>query len=169
MSDELSLEAILGDTKDREKQYDWLGATKFFKKALGLVPDDDYSKKGEVCERLGYVLYRASMKAESVTEFKASCTKAVESYEEAKRFYERLNELGGTPHFRARMLRTKAAIALMGYWLAAEVSEKRRMLDGCWRLAKECLETFEKTGDALEYGTTCNRFVLAPYCRFFLE
>lgn len=169
MSDTLSLEAILGNAKDREKQYDWLGATEYFKKALALVSDHDYPKKSEICERLGYAYFRASMKAESATVFKTSCTKAIESYEEAKRFYGGLNELQGKLHLQARMLRTEAAIALTGYWLAEEVSEKRRMLDECWRLAKECLGIFEKTGDALEYGITCNRFLLALYHRFFLE
>lgn len=169
MSDMSRLETILGSAKEKEKEYDWLGATEYFKKALEIVPDHDYLRKGEICERLGYAYYRASMKTASVTGFRTSCTKTVESYEEAKRFYVKLSELGDTAHLRARMLRTEAAIALAGYWLATEVSEKRRMLDECWRLAKECLEIFEKSGDALEYGITCNRFLLAPYLKFFLE
>ena len=151
--------------EEQEREYNWLGAFESYRKALGLVPEQDYSRMGEIYERLGYASYRAAMQAESVNEFKTRCTQAIENCKKAKELYGRLGESGKKP----RMLRCDAMIAYVGYWLASEVPEKKRLIDECWRLTKEALKTFEEAGDPLEYGKTYDKLSSAPRHRYALE
>jgi len=147
------MESILAQVKEQERKYDWLGATESYQKALGLVPEQDFSRKSEIYERLGYAFYRLAMQAESREEFKERMGQAAADYERAKEFYGRLSE----PLKTARMLRCDATNAYIGYWLSSEVSEKKRLLDECWRLTKESLKAFKEAGEAWEYGKTYNQ------------
>jgi len=153
MSEAFGIEQILSQGKEHEKEYDWLGAAESYRNALGLVPEQDFLKMGEICERLGYALYRAAMQAESGNEFRDRMRQAVANYEKAKEFYEILSEPRKTP----RMLCCDATIAQVSYWFASEVSEKKRLLDKCWQLTKEALKAFKEAGNALEYGKTYNQ------------
>ncbi len=165
MSEPLNAESLLGQAGKHEKEYDWLGATGTYKKALGLVPDQDFSKIGEIYERLGFALYRAAMQAESADEFRDKMRQAVANFEKAKKSYGCLGEQGKTP----RILRCDAMSAYMGYWLASEVPEKRRLLDECWRLTKESLKGFKEAGDAWEYAKTYNQLSNNVVFGFCLE
>lgn len=165
MSKRQSLERILVQAGEREREYDWVGAVESYKKALGLVSEQDFSQMGETYERLGYAFYRAARQAESVSEFRTGCNRAVESYEKAREFYGRLSEPGKTP----RMLRGKAMIAYLGYWLASEAPEKKRLIDECWRLTKEALNVFRETGETWEYGKTYNQLSTSTILRCFLQ
>jgi tetratricopeptide (TPR) repeat protein len=60
-------------------------------------------------------------------------------------------------------------IAYVGYWLASEVPEKKRLINECWRLTKESLKTFEEAGAALEYGKTYNQLSTSACFGFFFE
>jgi len=165
MSEALDVEAILGQARDQERAYDWIRAVESYKKAQGLVSETDFLKMGQVQERVGYALYRAAMQAESVEQFGERMHEAVANYEKANEFYERFGEPGKTP----RMLRCDAMIAYLGYWLAPEVPEKRRLLDKCWQRTKEALKAFEEAGDKLEYGKTYNQLSSSAYQLFALE
>jgi tetratricopeptide (TPR) repeat protein len=148
VSDASSVDMILGQAGQREKEYNWLGAAEFYGKALDLMSETDSLKKGEVQERVGYAFYRAAMQAESVDEFREKMHQAVASYEEAKEFYGVVSEEGKKP----RILSCDAIIAYLGYWLTSEVSEKKRLLDKCWRLTKEALKACNEAGDQVGYG-----------------
>ena len=165
VSDASSVDAFLSQAKERERVYDWLGAAEFCVKALNLVSETDFLKLGQVQERMGYAFYRAAMQAESVDEFKERMRLAVANYEKAREFYGRLSERGKT----SRMLRCDAMIAYMGYWLASEVSEKKKQLDECWTLTKEALKAFKETGDALDYGKIYNQLSSSAYHKYALE
>jgi hypothetical protein len=52
------VEEILHQAEQLEKEYDWLGAAESYEKALNLLPQDDFLKRGENHERLGYAFYR---------------------------------------------------------------------------------------------------------------
>jgi hypothetical protein len=151
MSDAPSLEPTLGQAKQREKEYDWVAAAGSYEKALGLVPEQDFLKKGEICERLGYAHSNAAFQAESQEEFKHRMHQAVRDYENAAEFYGKLSE----PRKILRTLRCNAMIAYVNYWLATEVSERKRLLDECWRMEKEALKAYDEAGDQLCYGKTC--------------
>jgi len=153
----LGLEAVVGRAAELEREYDWLGAVESYKKALGLVTERDFSKKGEICERLGYAFYRAAMQAESVDQFRERMQQAIANYNKAKEFYGRLSDPGKTP----RMLRCDATIAYVNYWLTSEVSEKKRLITECWKLTKESLKAFEEAGEALEYGKAYNQLSMS--------
>jgi len=159
------VEAILSQAEKLERRYDWLGTIESYRKALGLVSEQDFSRMGEIHERLGFALYRAAMQAKSVQEFKVRCAKAIENYEESKEFYARLRVPEKTP----TMLRCEAMIAYMGYWRSSKVSEKKRLIDECWRLVKECLKASVEAGNPLEYGKAYNQLSQSALLGFYLE
>jgi hypothetical protein len=151
MSEAFGAEPFLGQAGERERGYDWVGAVGSYKKALGLLSETDFLRMGQIQERVGCAFYRAAMQAGSVEQFGERMREAVANYEKAKEFYERLGEIGKT----AKMLRCDALIAYLGHWLATEASEKKRLLDECWRMGKEALKAYEEAGDQLGYGKTC--------------
>jgi len=165
MSEGLGVEQILGKAAEREREYDWLGAGEFYKKALDLMPETDLLRMGQIQERMGYAFYRAAMQAESITEFRGRMSQSVAHYEKAKESYEKMSESGKTP----MMVRCDAVIAYIGYWLAPEATEKKKQLNECWRLTKQALKAFDEAGNALEFGKTYNQLASSPFFEYVLE
>ena len=159
------MEEILHQAEQLEKDYDWLGASTLYEKALNLLREDDLLKKGEIHERLGYALYRLAFQAETIEEFRDRLRQSTVAYGKAIEFYGRPTESEKT----ARTLRCNAAIAYIGYWLASEAPEKKRLLDECWRLTKEALKSFEEAGESLEYGKTYNQLSSSAFDRYVFE
>jgi KaiC/GvpD/RAD55 family RecA-like ATPase len=159
------VEEILHQAEQSEKNYDWLGATESYKKALNLLSEDDFSRKGDITERLGYAVYRAAFQAENNNMFRERMRQSVANYQGAKEFYGRLNEQARAP----RTFRCDAMIEFAGHWLASQASEKKKLLDECWRLTKESLKAFEEVGDAWEYGKTYNKLSNSAFFGFLLE
>jgi tetratricopeptide (TPR) repeat protein len=149
----VGVESILRQGIKREQDYDWLGAAESYRKALGLVPTRDFSKLGEVQEKIGFAFYRAAMQAENTSEFRKRMRQAVANYEKAKGLYGMLHKQEKKPW----ILRCDAMTAWLGYWLLSDASQKKKLLDECWNLTKECLRAFEKAGKMLEYGKTYNQ------------
>ena len=165
MSEAPNLQADLSDADEKEKGYDWLGAAKSYNKAIRLASEHDSRRIGEIYERLGYAAYRAAFQAESNEEFKQRMRQAVVSYEKAKELFQKLDE----PTKTGRMFRCDAMVAYVGYWLATEVSEKKRLLNECWRTAKDALKTFDMANDGLEYGRTYNQLSASIDLGLFFE
>ncbi len=159
------MENILHQAEHLEKEYEWLRAAESYDEAMKLLPEDDSSRLGETCERLGYALYRAAMQAESLDGFRERIREVSANYGKAKKFYERLGDV----EKRARTLRCEAMIAFMEYWLATEASEKKKILDECWRLTKGALEAFEGAEASSDYGKTYNQLSISPVFEFTLE
>jgi tetratricopeptide (TPR) repeat protein len=159
------VEEILHQAERLEKEYDWLGATELHEKALNLLPQDDFSKMGEIHERLGYALYRFSFQAENKDEFRERLRQSAVACEKAVEFYGKLNEPVKTP----RTSRCNAMIAYIGYWLASEAKEKKKMIDECWRLTEEALAAFKEAGEGWEYGKTHNQLSSSIVFGFCLE
>jgi len=151
MSDALSLESTLGHAKQLEKECDWLGAVESYEKALGLVPEQDFLKRSEIFGQLGHAHFNAAFQAENQEEFKRRLRQTVSDYENAAQFYGKLDEARKTP----KVLRCNAMIAYVNYWLAKEVSERKGLLDECWRMEKEALKAYDEAGDKLGSGKTC--------------
>lgn len=145
------MEEILNQAEQLEKDYDWLRAAESYEKALDLLPEDDFSRKGETYERLGYAFYRFAFQAESSDEFRQRLHRAILSYRQAKELYGGFDDPLKTPRIR----RCDAMTTLMGYWLAEKVSEKKKLLDESWELTKDALEAFE-AGNTIDYGKTFN-------------
>ncbi len=144
------MEEILHHAEQLEKDYDWLGAAESYRKTFNLLSENDFSRRGEVTERLGHAFYRAAFQAENKDEFRDRLRQAVLSHGKAKEFYAKMAET----EKEGRMLRCDAMIAFAGYWLASHASEKKRLLDECWKTTKEALKAFKGAGENLEYGRT---------------
>jgi hypothetical protein len=160
-----TVESILVQAGKREKEYDWLGAVESYTKALVAIPEHDSSKKAQVCELLGNALYRAAMQSRNRKEFREKMRRAITSYEEADRLYIDSNE-------RLRIAKTsrcKAMVALIGFWIAPSVSDKKRLIKECWTLTKRALSAFEENEIAHEYGKTYNQLAANVDFGFFLE
>lgn len=159
------MESLLDQAREQEKEYDWLGAAESYKKALSLLPEQDFSKMGQAYEHLGYAFHHAAMQAETVDEFRSRMGQSVAHYEKAREYFGRLSEAGENP----RGLRCGAMSAYSAYWVTADVPEKKRLLHEAWRLAKESLKAFEAAGESLEYGRTFNQLVSSAIFIFTLE
>lgn len=159
------MEEILHQAEQLEKDYDWFGAAGLYEKAASLLPQDDFSKMGEVHERLGHAFHRVAFQAETNEEFRQRLNQAVRGYGKARELYQKLDE----PMKTGKILRCDAMIAYMGYWLASEVSEKKRLIYECWKLAKGCLKNLEELKDFFQYGRTFNQLSTCIDLGFFLE
>jgi hypothetical protein len=159
------VEEILHQAEQSEKEYDWLGATKTYEKALNLMPLDDFSKRGELHERLGFAFYRFAFQAESKDEFRERLRQSTIAFEKAVEFYGRLNE----PVKAARTSRCNAMIAYIGYWLAPDAHEKKRLLGECWCFTQDSLRVARESGKAREYGETYNQLSASALFEFCLE
>lgn len=160
-----SVELVLNEAGEREKEYDWLEAAESYKKALGLVSGQDFCTMGEVCERLGYACFRAAMQVETQEEFRERIKQVIEAYEKGRMFYAKLSDELNS----ARVLRCKAVATYLGYWLISEPSEKRRLLDECLQLESKALTVFLESGNMLEFGKTYNDLYWVFSCRVYLE
>ncbi len=67
------------------------------------------------------------MQAESQEEFKKRMQRAIEAYEDAGRIFEKMTD----EQKAAWMFRCEAVAKYLGYWVASDPSEKRRLLDEC--------------------------------------
>jgi hypothetical protein len=159
------VEEILHQAERLEKEYDWLRVAEAYEKALNLLPPDDFSKRGEIHERLDYARYRAAFQADSNDEFRQRLHQAILGYEKAKELHGRLSQSAKTPC----MLRCDALIPYMGYWLAPDSSEKKRLLGECWRLTQEALKALKESGNAEEYGETFNLLSVSALLAFCYE
>ena len=159
------MEEILHQAERLEKECDWLGAAESYERALKLLSENDFSNKGEAYERLGYAFYRAAFQAESNDEFRQRLRQAIEDYDKARELYQKLSE----PKKTGIVLRCDAMNAYMGYWLASDASEKKKLLEECWRLTKRALEAFEGAGASLDYGKTYNMLSVSPLFEFTFE
>jgi hypothetical protein len=146
------MEEILHQAERLEKEYNWLEAAESYEKALKLLPEDDFSRKGETYERLAHAFYRSAFQADTNDEFRQRLRQAIADYEKARENYRKLNE----PKKTGKVLHCDAMNAYMSYWLAPEASEKKRFLGECWRFAQEALRASEESGEAREYGKTFN-------------
>jgi hypothetical protein len=164
LSEALNVEEILHHAERLEKEYDWLGAAESYKKALDLL-SEDFSRKGDITERLGHTFYRFAFQAENNDEFRERMRQSVANYQKVKEFYGKLNEQARGP----KTFRCDAMIAFTGYWLASQASEKKRLLDDCWRLTKEALKSLDETGSPLEYGVTYNQLSSSACERYCFE
>jgi hypothetical protein len=165
MSEASKLDVILQDAEGHEEENCWSKAAEMYRKALTLVREEDFARKGETLERVGYAFYRAAMQAESQEEFRNRVSQAVTSYREAEESYKKSGELSITP----RMLRCEGMIAYLGFWLESEAIGKKKLLDECWRQTTEALQAFQELGDGPEYGKTYNLLSISAGLGGFFE
>ena len=160
MSEASSVEEILGKAKEEEGRYEWLKAADCYRKALTAVAETDFLRKGEISERLAYAMYKAAFQAENSNEFKERMQQVVEEYGKTKQFYAM-----GVESKTPQAFRCDAMIALAGHWIASEASERKRLLEECWRLTKTALDSFSAAKNQLEYGETFAHLSIVLFLR----
>jgi len=134
----------MGKALELEKNYDWMGSVELYRTALSMVSEQDVLKTGEVHEQIGYGFFRAAGQADSVEEFKKRMRMSVESYEKAAELFEKSEP--------ARSLYCRAMARYSDSRIVEDPSQKRELLDDCWKLLKGTLERCDATGDQLGYG-----------------
>jgi hypothetical protein len=139
-----SLENIVSRARELGRNYDWMGCVELYRTVLGIVSGQDVQNVAETRELIGYGLFRAACQADSVEEFKKRMLLSVESYEKAAELFEKINN--------ARSLYCRAMARYSDSWFAEDSSQKKELLDDCWRLMKEALESFDAAGDRLGFG-----------------
>ena len=152
----VDLEALLTHAKDREARYDWLGAAESYEKALGTVSENDSVRRGEILERQGYSLYKASLQSDGKDQLKARALKATDCYFKAKTNYDQLPKPLGLPF----LARSEAMTAFLSYWQASAPTEKRELVKKAWQKALEAMKGFEESANQTEYGRTYNQLAL---------
>jgi len=157
---------LLNEAKELEKRYDWLDAVDFYEKAFGLaLKMEDFLKAAEIREQTGFCFFRAALQAETHEDFRSRMKLAAGTYDNAAQLFEKVEE----EDKRAKINHSKAMAAYASYWLAADPSKKRELLDECRRLEKEVLKDYEEAGDSLGYGKVCNNLLeICGIHRFWL-
>ena len=159
------VERFLSKALVLERRHDWGRAEDLYEQAFRLVGKDDFLERGEIQERIGYCFYRAAFQAKTQEEFKRRMELSTEAYEEATRILERLED----SQKQARVNCCKAMAIYNRSWLVEGPSERKALLDMCWKLEKESLKAFEGVGDRLGYGKLCNELLHCLYDRSRIE
>ena len=144
MSEALDVESILREAMKHERDYDWMGAAELYSTALSKVSEQDVLKTVDIHERIGYGFFRAATQADTVEEFKKRMHMSVAPYEKAAELFEKVEP--------ARSLYCRAKARYSDSWFVEDASRKKELLDDCWGLLKEALESFDAAGDQLGYG-----------------
>jgi len=136
-----------------EKGYNWVEAAKLYEQAAkSFLGKKMVKKAADIREQMGFCFYRAALQAETHKDFRSRMKLAAGAYEKAAELFEKAEEEGK----REKINHSKAMVAYASSWLATGPSEKRELLDECWRLGKEVLKDCEEAGDNLGYGRVCN-------------
>jgi len=150
LSEGSGLEGVLGKASAMEREYEWLQASELYGQALGMVDEEKYFRRGEIQEKLGYSLHRNAFQFERKEEFFNGIEKAVDAYNSAHGFYERLPDGQGSPW----MLRCIAFSKYLSHWIVIDPSEKLRLLTECHMLKGEALNFFWDRKEIREYCRT---------------
>ncbi len=160
-----TVEEILIDAQSLERKYEWLEAAGLYKQVEGMLGKKELMRMSEIQARIGFCLYKAAFQAENQEEFRQRLRHAIEAYEKANHLYAMLSGPKNKPETRC----FEAMRAYLSYWLATETSERKRLIDECWKLTKEVLENTRKSENASDYGKTFNLVSSSAYHKFVLE
>jgi len=161
-----ALQRVLSQAREKEKEYNWLGAVELHKQAFDIAFKlRELLEAGNIEEKIGFCFHRAAMQAKNQEEFKERVHHAVEAYNKACALYEKLMD----EQKSARMFRCRAITKYLAYWLESDPSEKRKLLDKCLELVGKALVIFLESEDKLEYGRTYNALPLVFFWRIVLE
>jgi hypothetical protein len=145
-------DSVLVQARECEINYDWKNAVQHYEQALRKPHEKPGPEKGEILEQIGRAFFGLARQANTIDEFRERIGKAEESYAQALEQYSSLRE----PVAKPRALRCRAMISYLESWLASAAVERRRLLDGAWKLTGETLRAFEAAGEGSHFGKTYN-------------
>jgi len=161
VSDASSVDVLLSQANEREKAYDWLSSVDLYRTALSKIPDQDILKTGEVHELIGYGFFRAACQADSVEEFKKRMQTSVDIYGKAAELFEKVEP--------DRELYCRAMARYSNSWFVEAPSQKKELLDDCWRLMTEAFASFEASQNWLGCAKAFRGLWFCLWERFRLE
>ena len=160
----VDLESFLSHAKEREREYDWLGAADSYRSALEALPKEDFLRIGQTQEASAYALFRGAMQAENIEEFKSRLNETEKQYERAKRSYAG----AGSPALIPQTSRCDAMIAYLGFWRASDAATKRKMVGDAWSFAKLAMDAFGRN-EVAELAKAYNELFLSAFFSVFLS
>ena len=150
----VSLESLLDEAKESEKKYEWFQATKVYDEAFSLV-SEDFLKAAELRERIGLCFFKAALQADTNDIFRDRMKLAVKAYKRSDELLQSVEKNGK----RAKISHVRALVAYASSWLERDRAKRGKLLGEWWRLENEALEEYEKDGDPINIGKTCNNLL----------
>jgi KaiC/GvpD/RAD55 family RecA-like ATPase/tetratricopeptide (TPR) repeat protein len=158
------LEPLLEKAKELEKRYNWLDAADFYEQAYSLV-SEDFLKAAELQEQIGFCFYSAARQADTNGVFSDRMELAVKAYKKSSELLQSIEKNGK----HAKISHVKALVAYASSCLERDRTKKGKLLGEWWRLENEALEEYEKDGDLINIGKTCNNLLhFSQEYRFWL-
>ena len=145
---------LLEKAKELEKRYDWLDAADFYEQAYSLV-SEDFLKAAELQERIGFCFFKAARQADTNDIFRDRMDLAVKAYNKSAELLQSVEKNGKL----ARISHAKALVAYASSWLERDRTKKGKLLGEWWRLENETLKEYEKVGNKIAIGKTCNNLL----------
>jgi len=143
--------------KEKENQYDWVGAANDYRKSVRThLASKDFSRAGEALERVGLCFERAAFQAMTSEDFQARIESAVRAYQHG---VEILGKMRGRQR-DARICICRAKRTYVKSWIKKEVTVKRELLHACSVHAKKALDVYKRIGDQEGFARVCNDLVV---------
>ncbi len=139
------------DAERMESEHDWFSAARLYSQILKLVPQNNLSELSVLQERSGYASFKAAMQAPSEVLFEARIRQGIENYAIAAETRRSSDRLG-----QALAVRNLAMVRYLDFWLTRGVTKKLELLEDCWRLTKDALNSLEELNEKEEYVATYN-------------
>jgi tetratricopeptide (TPR) repeat protein/KaiC/GvpD/RAD55 family RecA-like ATPase len=146
-----NVKLLLADAEKKEKKQEWTAAAECYEKMLSLMPQKDFSRLAEIEGQLGHAYYRAAMQAKNSDQFRDKVRQAAASYGKAREICSK----SSMPREKAKKLCYDAMTVYMDFWLALEVSERKRLLDECLIIERKALKAYEENEEIIGLGKTC--------------
>jgi len=70
-------EKIFTKAEELENKYDWIKAADVYEQALSVVGKEDFLRKGQIQEKIGFCFHVGAMQAENPEEFKERMQRAI--------------------------------------------------------------------------------------------
>jgi len=142
MSEEPDVGQILSRARKQEREYDWLGASESYGKALDLVSDK--RTVGQLHEALGLCYFEHALQADNSETFSEYIQNAIKVFETASETFASL----GSPVDKASGIRCKALALYHTQHLPQEPQKIRQGLHGVLELQQNALDLYKNCGDA---------------------
>jgi hypothetical protein len=122
-----SLESLLKKAKELEKKYEWLQATKYYKKASSLALKDNNSLgASDLIDRFGFCYYRAALQAKTNKQFKKRMQFSISAFEKIGALLMDNDEYNG------KINHAKAMIAWTRSRIESDFTLVADLLDQCF-------------------------------------
>jgi hypothetical protein len=161
-----TLESLIEKAKEHEKKYEWLQAAEEYKKAVDLVLNEkDVTKVANLQERIGFSFYRASLQAQSNTEFRKILKKSIIAYEKESKLLKTIE----TEESQVNRIHADALTCYAKSWYETDPKVIKKLLDEWWTLENQVLTIYEHSRNLLSVGRICNELLeYSIYDRFWL-